>query len=329
MNIQENIKLAEYTSIKIGGNAKYFVEIKKHEELEELQEFIYKHNLDFFILGEGTNILINDEGFDGVVIRLVDKSYQLNEETQSINVSAGFIWDDLVKICIENSIEGFENMSGIPGTVGGAVRGNAGAYQTEIKDLLKSVTIYENNNIYTINNNECRFGYRDSIFKHAKSQSIILSAEFDCSKKTTHIDRLKTKRQEIISKREQKQPNEYPNAGSFFKNPIIPNKLLPNNITSPIYGEILLYREMYKDLPTWKMDEYFTKVSSAWLIENSGLKGYRYNDAGVSDKHSLFIVNYGNATSSDVVAVMKYVQEGVKETFWINLEPEVQLIGFD
>lgn len=214
-----------------------------------------------------------------------------------------------VNICIENGFSGLENLSGIPGTVGGAVRGNAGAYGTEMKDVIKYVTVYNKGNIKKIENKGCEFSYRESKFK-SENSVIILSVAIQLKKGDNKS--LIEKSKEIMKMRESKQPLEYANAGSFFKNPIVSTYAAPN----------------YINMPSWKISNCEVKLSAAWLIEKSELKGLRINDVGISEKHSLFIVNYGNGKAKDVIEVMKIAQARVKEKFNIKLQPELEFIGF-
>jgi len=310
VNIQENKNLADYTSFKIGGNARFFTQIHNHKELESALEFAYSNNVETLILGGGSNLIISDMGFDGLVIKMDNACISIDKDNNIVNVEAGFNLQNLINECIINSLGGLENMSGIPGTVGGAVRGNAGAYGTEMSDVIISVTYYDNGSIKTIPNGECNFSYRESMFKK-NSSKIILSASLCVSE--SNKNKLQEKSREIIQLRNDKQPLEYPNAGSFFKNPIITDDLVPD----------------IEEMPRWKIDDNHTKLSAAWLIERAGLKGYRINDAGISEKHSLFIVNYGKAKTSDIIQIMKRVQKEIKEKFNIELYPEPQLVGFD
>ncbi len=312
MKIVEKVNLSKYTSFKIGGVSKYFATINSKQDLNEAFEIIYSKKLNFFTLGGGSNLLINDDGFDGIVLQIANTGFEMDRNSLTIFANAGIKLDEIVRLSVEEYLSGLESLSGIPGTVGGAIRGNAGAYGTEIKDIIESVTYYQNGEMKTITNKECEFAYRESIFKKDKSR-IILSAIIKLSEENKN--NLLQKRKEIIDTRNTKQPLEYPNAGSFFKNPIVSNEIL---------HEIPLINEM----PKWVLDDKSTKLSAAWLIEKAGLKGYKINDAGISEKHSLFIVNYGNAKAKDVILIMKTIQNKIKDMFKVDLTPEVELVGF-
>jgi UDP-N-acetylmuramate dehydrogenase len=307
--LEKNIPLAGFTSIRIGGKSSLFGEANSIEQLTAMLHYAEREDMPVFVMGGGTNLLISDKGFHGLVIRLNIRDINIDQTSKTCEVGAGYDLWRMIDRCIHANLGGMENMAGIPGTVGGAVRGNAGAYQTEVKDVLESVTYLEEGKLKTISNSECNFSYRDSMFKQGKDK-VIVSAKFKLY--DANEGELSRTAREIVIKREIKQPLNYPNAGSFFKNPIIPNDQVP-----PI-----------DDMPGWKVDEHHTKLSAGWLIEKAGLKGYRINDAGYSEKHALFIVNYGKATASDVVDLMLIGQSKVRDMFGIELYPEPELVGF-
>lgn len=308
MIIKENVSMKTYNSFKIGGSSRFFGEAYYKSDIEQALEFCNKHNIPYYIIGGGTNILISDKGYDGFILKIIYDKLYIDKDKTVINIGAGAELNNVIQNLINKGIGGMEDMAGIPGTVGGAVVGNAGAYGTEMKDVLISLRCIDKNNIYTIDNSECGFRYRYSDFKNDRSKIV-----FDVKLKLKHTNKyyLLKRSNEIIKLREKKQPIEYPNAGSFFKNPIIKNEFVPD----------------IDDMPKWKIDENHTKLSSAWLIEKCGLKGFRINNAGVSEKHSLFLVNYGDAAFDDVIKVMDTVIDKVMDRFGIKLEPETEIIN--
>jgi UDP-N-acetylmuramate dehydrogenase len=307
--IRKNVNLANYTSFKIGGDASLFTEVTTTEQLITMLYYAERESTPVFILGGGTNLLISDDGFDGLVIKLNIAGLQIDKDSETCEVEAGYNLWRLIDQCIYNGLGGMENMAGIPGTVGGAIRGNAGAYRTEIKDVLESVTYLKDGSLKTIRVSECHFSYRYSRFKQEPDKIII-----KCRIKLHNSIRneLSKVANEIVGLREMNQPLDYPNTGSFFKNPVVPDEKVPD----------------IDDMPKWKIDDKHTKLSAGWLIEKVGLKGYRINDAGYSKKHALFIINYGKATAGDVVELMIIGQSKVRDMFGIELYPEPELVGF-
>jgi UDP-N-acetylmuramate dehydrogenase len=307
--IRKNVNLAHFTSFKIGGDASLFTEVISVEELSTMIHYAERESIPVFILGGGTNLLISDKGYDGIVIKLNITGLQIDKSSKICEVEAGYNLWRLIDQCIYNGLGGVENMAGIPGTVGGAIRGNAGAYRTEIKDVVESVTYLKDGSLKTITGNECDFSYRHSRFKQ-EADKIIIKCKIKLHDSIK--GELSKVANEIVTSRELKQPLEYPNTGSFFKNPIVPDEKVPD----------------IEDMPKWKVDEKHTKLSAGWLIEKAGLKGFRINDAGYSRKHALFIVNYGKAKASDVVELMLIGQSKVREMFGVELYPEPELVGF-
>jgi UDP-N-acetylmuramate dehydrogenase len=289
-----------------------------------------------FILGGGSNSLIPDKGFPGLVIRLKFLNVQFRKSSKHTLVTsgAGESWDKLVGLSIRRGLSGVENLSLIPGTVGGAVYQNIGAYGAELKDILKSVEVFDTRTgrIRRLSNTACRFGYRDSIFKHpAGRQYVILSATLQLSKKfkpsieypdlASHFaGRVPTPfsvRRAVVAIRKRKLV--YPtdtmgSAGSFFQNPVISSsswELLSSNFPH------------LKGRPHGKG---MTKLSAGQLIELAGLKGYKKGQVGVSDKHALVLVNYGGGTAGQVRALAKLVMESVQKKFGVVLKPEVEMV---
>ena len=284
---KKDISLAPYTTFKIGGKVKYFYIAKTTDELKEAVKLAKKEDLPFFILGNGSNVLISDSGFTGLVIKI--ENCKLKIENCIIYADAGINLGNLVEESVNAGLSGLEWAIGIPGTIGGAIRGNAGALGSSMADLIKTVEVFDITNlkIQTFKNKDCKFGYRDSIFKHNKNL-IIFSAELELKKG----DRKKSEKliKEYLKQRKEKQPLEYPSAGSIFKNP--------------------------------------NGRAAGYLIEQCGLKDKKIGKAMISEKHANFIVNTGNAKAKDVKKLIDLCKEKVKEKFGIELEEEIELIGF-
>ena len=273
----------KHTSFKVGGNADIYIEANSIDMIKNILDI----NCDFLpiiIIGNGSNILVSDSGIRGIVIKYVDDNYEINDT--EVKVSSGMLNAKLAQILLKNNLSGFEAMSGIPGTVGGAIYMNAGAYGTEIADILKDVTYldFRSKKMYTIQNKECNFKYRSSIFE--ENDYLILNATLILHKDLE--ENIKKRMDEYREKRKNSQPQENPNAGSTFK----------------------------------RGNEYIT----AELIDKAGLKGYKIGGAEVSKKHAGFIVNTGNATAKDIIDLISYVQDKVYEKFKVKIETEVRII---
>lgn len=277
--------LSNYTSYRVGGKAKYFIKVISNDDVGVAINFAEKFSMNYVLLGAGSNILFMDEGFDGVVIYTGLLNRWLIEKDDYILVGAGVKLSELVEFSVERGVSGFEELAGIPGSVGGAVNMNAGAFNTEIKDVLTECVAYDmvRKGIISLSNADCKFGYR--IAEGLKNR-IVLFAKF----KKMYGDKkyLKSKVDEILKKRDSKQPLEYPSCGSVFKRP---------------------------------KGDYAGR-----LIEECGLKGYRIGGAMVSEKHANFIVNLGDAKAKDILDLIEFVQNEVYKKFNILLEPEVKII---
>jgi UDP-N-acetylmuramate dehydrogenase len=284
-NISISEPLSRFTTFRIGGPADYYLEPKDREDLLKLIRYLKEIKYPYIIIGNGSNILISDEGIRGAAINLEAGFTKIEVNKNRVYAEAGIRLSKLVDVCIEHSLVGIENLAGIPGTLGGAILMNAGAYGGEISDFIKLVEVIDDVEIKFLKKEECGFAYRKSNLEG----KIILSAEFELP--YGDKEKAKERRKELLLKRNQSQPVELPNAGSIFKNP---------------------------------QGDY-----AARLIEQAGLKGLTIGGAKVSEKHANFIVNFNNASASDVVELMKIIQEKVYEKFGIMLEPEIKMLGFD
>lgn len=286
-DFSENEILKKYTSFKIGGPADLFLHVKNIDSLKEILKKINFENIPFFILGKGSNLLVADEGYNGVVISLESDFKNITRENENIVCSAGA---SLAKACVfsmQNELSGLEFAWGIPGSCGGALFMNAGAYGNDISDVILEAThITPDGKIETITKNEMNLSYRKSIY--CENNSIILSLKFGLL--NSEKEAIKSKMYEIISKRKSKQPLNYPSAGSTFKRP---------------------------------GGGYY----AAALIESAGLKGTSVGGAMVSTKHSGFIVNTGNATAKDVINLIYLIKDKIYKDFKVIMECEVKTLG--
>lgn len=334
MNFEKNINLKEYNTFGINSVAKYFISINdKHQLIELFNTQIFKENR-VFILGGGSNILLPDY-FDGLIISIdtIGINIKENEDKYFLNIQAGENWHNFVEFTVDNNFFGLENLALIPGKVGAAPIQNIGAYGIEQNLFFESCEFFslEDGKFHTLNNIDCNFSYRNSIFKNElKEKVIITEVNYKLNKKANYnisYNELKNafEGKEFNSKdifelvcevRSNKLPDPkiLGNSGSFFKNPIVPISLVEKLLNS------------FPDLKYFDFNDVNYKVSAGWLIENVGLKGYRVGDAGVSENHSLILVNYENSTSKDIIDLAKYIIDKVLNKFEIKLEMEVNLI---
>lgn len=312
--ITTNVSLKDYSNYKIGGPASYFLEISTKEELLEGLNKWKEMGLDkrIFILGKGTNVLISDKGFDGLVIH--NNIQGLQRKGEDLTIGAGVLVSDLLDFCIENSLSGFEWAGGLPGTIGGAVRGNAGAFGGETKDSVKEVFSFnlQSKTQHLRRNKDCNFDYRYSVFKSREGLNEIITSVI-LKLKFRDKDLIKQSVLEKIDYRKAKHPLEYPNIGSIFKN--IPF----DNLSPQLQVE---WREYIKNDP-------FPVIPVAKVIFLSGLKGKKVGDAQISEKHTNFIVNLGSASSEDVKKLIEQARQLVNEKFGIVLEEEIIYLGGD
>jgi len=336
MNTNQLISLLPYNTFGINAKADYFVEYDSIADLQAvLQMDIVKQNRILHI-GSGSNLLFLKD-FEGVVLHSAIKDITgTREDVDSayLEVGSGVVWDDLVAYCVLNGLGGIENLSLIPGEVGASAVQNIGAYGVEVQDIILEVNAVEieTATVRTFSNEECHYGYRSSIFKNElKGKYIITSVLFRLDKKPKfklnyqHLEEevlkcgevnLQTIRQTIIAVRESKLPDPkvLGNAGSFFMNPIIAKTLFVS------------LQEKYPNIPHYVVSETEEKVPAGWLIDQCGWKGKQIGRAGVHDKQALVLVNLGGATGAEIVHLAEQIQSSVKETFGIELRPEVNYI---
>ena len=340
MKIIENQSLKGFTTFRIGGNAKFFCIVKTEDELIEAIGFSKKNKIALFILGGGSNILVSDKGFEGIVIKIEIKGKEYieieGENIVKVKVNAGEDWDEFVAETVEKGLYGLENLSLIPGTVGASPVQNIGAYGSEVKDTIESVYVLDikKDEYKTFTNSECEFSYRDSIFKKEKGRYVVLSVIFNLNKKgKLNLDYKDVKeyfnkrnisnptllqvRNAIVNIRTDKLPNlnEYGTAGSFFKNVIVSQAKAKELLAK--YPEIIIH----------SINDKKVKIPLAWILDNiCGFKGKRVNNVGVYRNQALVLVNYGNATAEEITNLAQEMVDSVYEKTGIEIFPEVEYV---
>lgn len=289
---EEQIKVDEsmkkHTNFKVGGIADFYVTAKKVEEIQAVLKLSEEHQIPLTILGNGSNVLVGDKGIRGIVLKIGIEGLEIQKEEDYayITVGAGEPLGKIAYSLLKEEIAGFEFAGGIPGTMGGAIRMNAGAYGGEIKDCIKSVTcLTEDGNLKELSNKECEFSYRHSIF--CTKPFIIINTKLNLP--YGNKEEIQAKMDEYAQSRKEKQPLEFPSAGSTFK----------------------------------RGSDFIT----AKLIDECGLKGYTVGDAQVSTLHAGFVINMGGATASDVMSVINHVKQTVLDQTGKKIELEVELLG--
>ena len=286
-NIYKNELMSKYTSFKIGGPAECLIKIKTIEQLKLILKYAKEKNIHVTVIGNGSNILVSDDGIKGIVLKIDIENLEINIEKEKVllKIGSGVKLSWIAQKCLKEEITGFEFASGIPGTIGGAIRMNAGAHGSEMKDVVKTITyIDRDGEIHKINNQQAEFEYRKSLFTN--KDYIIIEVEIQLEK--GDINKIKEKMTEYANYRKEKHPIEYPSAGSTFK----------------------------------RGSDFIT----AKLIDECGLKGYQIGGAQISEKHAGFIINKKDATAKDVIELMKYTKEQVYNKFGKVIEAEIEII---
>ena len=324
IQFQENIPLAKFSNYKIGGPARYFFEANNLVELEEALRKARDLNVNVFILGGGTNLLVSDAGFDGLVLK--PNFALLESDGNVVRAGAGVLMEDLLRFTVDRKLSGLEWAGGLPGTVGGAVRGNAGAFGEEIKDNAISVQSFNSKDFASIERDvlDCKFGYRSSIFKEKKGEEIVLIVTLKL--RQGDPEKINEAIQAKVTYRHERHPMEYPNIGSIFKNvPVEKVGIDPAALHENRGGTIRVAIQGAEYTIPVKIDP-FPVVPTAYLISETNLKGTRHGGAMISEKHPNFIVNVSSATASDVKYLMGIVREEVKKKFGVDLEQEVEFL---
>jgi UDP-N-acetylmuramate dehydrogenase len=327
------INLSSYNSFAISQYCKHLIIL---ESLSDLELLTINPDEPVYILGEGSNSLFIDD-FAGTVLHPLFKGIKVTEQHNcyELEVAAGENWHQLVEFCLSKNILGLENLALIPGSVGAAPVQNIGAYGCELADFCSQVSWYEfsTKNIHKLSAQDCGFGYRSSIFKQElKGKGLITSITLTLPKKWqaqleyAGLSELATELEQVsamdvfnrvvaIRSAKLPEPKVLPNAGSFFKNPVVER------------SHYLKLREKFEAMPCYPLGNNKVKLAAGWLIEQAGLKGYRQGDAGVHTRQALVLVNHGQATGSQIWQLAQYVQEQVFNLFAVKLEPEVRLIN--
>ena len=333
--MQRNIDLKDFTTFGVSANARHFATFSSEEEARAL---VRNNTEELLILGGGSNLLLTQD-FNGLVLKNEIKGITVSEKEDTsvvLKVGAGEVWHDLVLYTIEHGYHGLENMSLIPGSVGASPMQNIGAYGVEIKDVFEKLEALEiqTAEIHNFSKDACRFGYRESVFKRAlKGKYIITYVYFHLSlteKVSTHYGAIESELTKqgisnptskdvsnaVIAIRSSKLPNpkELGNAGSFFKNPVVPIET---------YNKI---KEVYLDVPSYPIDEKSVKVPAGWLIETAGWKGKQVGACGVHKNQALVLVNYGGATGNEIYKLSTAIIEDIVHKFGITLEREVNIL---
>ncbi|KXK00021.1 MAG: UDP-N-acetylmuramate dehydrogenase [Acidobacteria bacterium OLB17] len=339
---EENVPLAPLTTLGVGGPARYFVEPSDVEQLRAALEKAERDGLAVLILGGGSNVVIADSGFDGVVVRpmFLGMEFSQNGDLTNVAVGAGENWDAFVAACVEMNLAGVEAMSGIPGLVGGTPIQNVGAYGQEVSETITAVECLdrESRSAVTFTDEQCGFRYRESIFNTTcRDRYVVLKVHFRLQRngrpKIAYRDltelfegrepSLSETREAVLAIRRSKSmviDKDDPNsrsAGSFFKNPIV---------------DLEVYETIAAEdpsVPKFAAEPGRVKIPAAWLIEHAGFdKGYRMGSAGISSRHPLAIINADNASAAEIIALKDAIQAAVKARFAIELRPEPVFVGF-
>lgn len=344
MNFLENVALAPLTTLGVGGRARYFAEAENEDDVREAIGFAEERDLPLFVLGGGSNLVVADTGFDGLVLKIAIQGILTTEHAgrRIFTTGAGENWDVLVARSVEEDCAGIECLSGIPGSVGGTPVQNVGAYGQEVSQTIVEVVALDQHSceVSTFTNEQCGFGYRTSIFNTSeRGRWIILRVAYALIphgaplieyadlkryfKERNASPTLRDTREAVREIRRSKAmlivegDEDARSAGSFFKNPII---------SSADYEQIASGLQV----PKYPATDGHVKIPAAWLVEHAGFaKGTTRGNVGISRKHALAIVNRGGATAADVMALKNEIQEAVEAKFGIRLQPEPVFVGFE
>ncbi|MCB9798249.1 UDP-N-acetylmuramate dehydrogenase [Candidatus Nomurabacteria bacterium] len=309
--------LSKHTTFKIGGPAKYFVVLEDVDVLVELLQYLDGEGMPYFLLGGGSNMLASDSGFDGVVIQIKDKTIHIDKNT--VEAAAGAITVEVAQQSMKAGLTGFEWGVGVPGTIGGAVRGNAGAMGKEMKDDVLKVLVYKDGEVLEVNNEACGFAYRSSLFK--REGGIVLKVFLSLEIGEENLD-AKKKMLEFLKYRNTTQPQGFASTGCIFKNAELDQSTeLGKTNKEKLFAHFDEHDE--------KIQQFLKvgKISAGWLVEQVGLKGYTVGQAQISQRHGNFIVNLGGAKAADVLSIIETIQDRVYNEYGIEMEEEIQIVG--
>jgi UDP-N-acetylmuramate dehydrogenase len=351
MQLQENVNLAPLTTFRIGGPARFFVEAKSRTDVQEAVTWARANNASLFVLGGGSNLLVADSGWPGLVLKIAIAGIERRPGTDEqgrvlFDVGAGEFWDRFVSQAVLAQCAGVECLSGIPGSVGGTPVQNVGAYGQEVSETIETVEVLDRRDgqIRELCSEACGFSYRTSIFNTSERDRFIIlrvtyalvgggEPRLEYADLKRHFEGRETRpnlaetREAVRHIRAIKgmlivpgEPNSQ-SAGSFFKNPVLTEEQL-NELKKRAEARGLV-------IPTYPALEKHKKVSAAWLVEKSGFtRGYGYGRAGISSRHALALVNRGGATASEVLALKDQIQQRVEEIWGVRLQPEPVMVGF-
>lgn len=346
MEIQHDVPLAPLTTIGIGGPARHFVRVSTVDQLRDALAWAREHALEVFVLGGGSNLLISDKGFAGLVIQLDVRGITVGSEKGGfvmVKVAAGERWDSFVEHAVDRGWAGIECLSGIPGSTGATPIQNVGAYGQDVSETIARVEALDRTTgrVVWFTNDQCRFGYRSSFFKNVEpGRYVVVSVTFrlqqgGCAtirypelqrhveQAGVSVDDLPGIRGAVIAIRKKKgmvlDPGDPDTRsdGSFFMNPLLSR------------SDYERFAKLAPDAPHFPAGDE-VKLSAAWLIENAGFsRGFRHGNVGLSSKHTLAIVNRGGGTAAEVVELVGLIQQKVREAFGVEMHPEPNFIGFD
>lgn len=310
--ITEHEPMARHTSFRVGGSARLYVVASDPDRIISLVQAAEARQIPWTVYGGGSNLLVADEGYEGIVIQMANRAFQI--EGTKVSAESGLITGLLARKTVDAGLTGFEWAIGVPGTIGGAIYGNAGCYGGELKDYLVSVDAYHvgSKKRVTLDKNACQFAYRESGFKH--DRYVIFGCEMEFPRSPDPAQS-KTRMEFIMKERKEKQPLDQSSAGCAFKN-------FEYNDDSEI---ALLARET--DIPAGMRER--KSLGAGWLVDQAGLLGQQVGDVQISQKHGNFLINKGQARAQDVVAMISLVKRKIRDEFGIELHEEVQYIGFE
>ncbi len=353
LRISENVSLASYTTLGIGGPARFMLRAETEEQILDGLEFARGRGCPVFVLGGGSNILVSDAGFPGLVIKIELQGIdETGDGSGRISASAGVAWDAFVQRCVVKNLAGIECLSGIAGTVGGAPVQSIAAYGEDVREVITQIRALDRDTLRLVllANADCKFAYRTSIFNTThRDRYVILRVDFalrtDGQARLLYADleqrfagrslppTLAEVRETVLGIRRSKSmvlseddPNSR-NAGSFFKNPVLDQDFASMAESRARAAGLLKDDESIPRFPAGSGKE---KLPAAWLIERAGFpKGYRHGHAGISARHALALINCGGATALDVLQLMRIIQDGVQRAFGVELQPEPVFVGFE
>ena len=339
MEVLEHVAMRDHTTLRLGGEARFFVSVSNVPELREALDFAREKKVPYYVIGGGSNVFFADENWNGLVIhmKLAGREYEEgNKGDAKVTVAAGEVWDQFVEETVSLGYWGIENLSRIPGTVGAAPVQNIGAYGSEVSELIDWVEVLNarTNELHILSASECKFGYRDSIFKHKEGKDYIITRvsfrfttqprprleykdlyEYFGSRKDVSVVEVRNAINEIRAK---KFPplTKVGTAGSFFKNPIVSKQLV-----------VEMEKWLDAPVPHHEVDEFSVKVPAGWILERLGWKGKREGCVGCWDNHALLLVHYGDGTAEEFLNFVEQIKEDVKAKTTIVLESEVRIVG--